>query len=38
MENNRLQFKFYPLENGEHEVECFKDGLRKAIEYLEELE
>ena len=38
MENNRLQFKFYPLENGDHEAECFKDGLRKAIEYLEALE
>ncbi len=34
MDKYKVNYQFYPLENGEHEPECFKAGLWKAVEYL----
>lgn len=34
LEKNNIDYKFYSLEDGDHESECFKMGLWKVIEHL----
>lgn len=36
MDKLRLNYKFYSLENGGHNSECFKNGLWKAVIYFED--
>ncbi len=38
MDKNQLSYKFFEIEAGMHDAECFKEGLRKAIEYLEDMD
>lgn len=33
MDENRVKYKFYPIENGEHEEKCFQTGLWTAMEH-----
>lgn len=37
MENNKLNYKFFALEDGEHDAKCFKAGLWKGMNYLNDL-
>lgn len=37
MENNKLNYKFFALEDGEHDAMCFKAGLWKGMNYLNDL-
>lgn len=34
MDDNKVNYKFYSIENGDHEPECFKEGLWRAVAFL----